>query len=184
MRMHSKIKIMGWVLAGLFFFGGIAHAKSALEIDASVDTALARFKKEVFGSKDMLAKAKGVLVFPSVIKAGIGLGGEYGVGALRIKGKTAGYYNTISGSFGFQLGGQVKSIYLLFMEDQALKNFRNSDGWKAGVDGSVALITVGAAASVDTAKTNQPILAFVLGQKGLMYNLSIEGSKFNKIQPD
>ena len=131
----------------------------------------------------MISKAKGVLVFPSVIKAGIGLGGEYGTGALRINGKTVDYYNTITGSIGFQLGGQVKSVYLLFMQDNALKNFRSSDGWKAGVDGSVALITVGADGSVDTTKTNQPIIAYVLGQKGLMYNLNIEGSKFNKIKP-
>lgn len=184
MKMRLKIKIIGWVLAGLFFCGGIAHAKSALEIDASVTTALKHFQKEVPGAKGLISKAKGVLVFPSVIKAGIGLGGEYGVGALRVKGKSVAYYNTISGSFGFQLGGQVKSVYLLFMEDQALKDFRNSDGWKAGVDGSVALIHMGAAASVDTARTNQPILGFVLGQKGLMYNLSLEGSKFNKIDPD
>jgi lipid-binding SYLF domain-containing protein len=94
------------------------------------------------------------------------------------------YYNTISGSVGFQLGGQAKKMFLLFMEDQALRDFRKSDGWKAGVDGSVALITIGADGSVDTTKTNQPIIAFVLDQKGLMYNLTIEGSKFNKIKPD
>ncbi len=175
---------MGLLLFGLVLCGGSAYAASAREIDASVDTAIARFQKEVFGSKDMFAKAKGILIFPKVIKAGIGLGGEYGTGALRIKGKTVEYYNTISGSFGFQLGGQIKSVYLLFMEDSALKNFRNSDGWKVGVDGSVALITVGANGSIDTTKTNQPILAFVLGQKGLMYNLSLEGSKYNKIKPN
>ncbi len=94
------------------------------------------------------------------------------------------YYNTITGSIGFQLGGQVKSVYLLFMEDSALKKFQSSSGWKAGVDGSVALITVGADGSIDTTKTDQPIIAYVLGQKGLMYNLTIEGSKFNKIKPD
>lgn len=172
----------------LFFsmlvFSHIAYAKSAREIDASVDTALIFFEKEVFGAKEMLAKAKGVLVFPGVFKAGIGLGGEYGTGALRVNGKTVEYYNTIGGSLGFQLGAQVKKVYLLFMDVAALKEFRESDGWQAGIDGSVALITVGANGSVDTTKTNQPILAFVLGQKGLMYNLNIEGSKFNKIQPD
>jgi lipid-binding SYLF domain-containing protein len=184
--MNTKLKgrIIIFVLSGIFLFSGISYAKSAREIDASVDTALERFQKEVFGAKDMLAKAKGVLVFPGVIKAGIGIGGEYGTGALRIQGKTVDYYNTIGGSFGFQLGGQVKSVYLLFMEDSALKSFRASDGWKAGVDGSVALIKIGADASVDTTKTNEPILAFVLGQKGLMYNLNIEGSKYNKIKPN
>lgn len=166
------------------FLAPVSYAKSGREIDASVDTALVLFKKEVFGARDMLAKAKGVLVLAPVIKGGIGIGAEYGTGALRIDGKTADYYNTISGSIGFQLGGQAKSMYLLFMTNAALRDFRASDGWKAGVDGSVTLITIGADGSVDTAKTNQPIIAFVLGQKGLMYNLTIEGSKFNKITPD
>ena len=183
MKAYLKARTVWFVLASLLCCGGMAYANSAREIDASVDTALERFQKEVFSGKDMLSKAKGVLVFPKVIKAGIGIGGEYGTGALRIKGKTVDYYNTITGSIGFQLGGQVKSVYLLFMQDEALKNFRKDGGWKAGVDGSVALITVGADGSVDTQKTNQPIIAYVLGQKGLMYNLNIEGSKYNKINP-
>ena len=158
-----------------------SFAKSAKEIDASVDTALERFGREIPGAKELLKKTKGVLVLPKVIKGGIGIGGEYGEGALRLHGKTVDYYNTIGGSIGFQLGAQVKSIYLLFMEDQALKDFRVSDGWKAGVDGSVALVAVGANGTIDTTQTNQPIMGFVLGQKGLMYNLTLEGSKFNKI---
>ncbi|MBI3307138.1 MAG: hypothetical protein HYZ84_04965, partial [Candidatus Omnitrophica bacterium] len=158
-----------------------SYAKSAREIDAGVDTALERLQNEVGGVSELLKKAKGVLVLPKVVKGGIGIGGEYGEGALRIENKTVDYYNTIGGSFGLQLGAQVKSIYLLFMEDQALKDFRTSDGWKAGVDGSVALVTVGANGSIDTGKANQPIVAFVIGQKGLMYNLTLEGSKFNKI---
>ena len=159
----------------------LSFAKSAEEIDASVNTAILRFKSEVPGARELLAKTKGILVLPSVLKAGIGIGGEYGEGALRINGKTVDYYNTIAGSIGFQLGGQVKSIYLLFMEDQALKDFRSSEGWKAGVDGSVALIAIGADGTIDTTQTNQPIMGFVLGQKGLMYNLTLEGSRFNKI---
>jgi lipid-binding SYLF domain-containing protein len=184
MKKYYFARVAVFVLLSVVLFAGSSYAKSAREIDASVDTALERFQKEVFAGKDMLSKAKGVLVFPGVIKAGIGLGGEYGTGALRIKGKTVGYYNTITGSIGFQLGGQVKNVYLLFMQDKALKDFRASDGWKAGVDGSVALITIGADGSVDTTKTNQPIIAYVLGQKGLMYNLNIEGSKYNKIKPN
>ena len=170
-------------LLSLVVFAGVSYAKTAKEIDASVDAALERFETEVFGAKDMIAKSKAILVFPKVVKAGIGFGGEYGVGALRSGGKSIGYYNTITGSFGFQLGGQVKSVYMLFMEDKALRDFQYSEGWKAGVDGSVALIVIGADGSVDTTKTNQPIIAYVLGQKGLMYNLTLEGSKFNKIQP-
>lgn len=177
----------GWVLGVIFlstflFSNSSYAAKSAKEIDANVDTALELFQSKVFDAKDLLNKAKGVLVFPKVIKGGIGIGAEYGVGALRIQGKTVDYYNTITGSFGFQLGGQVKSLYLFFMDEQALKDFQSSDGWKAGVDGSIALITVGFDGSVDTFKTDQPIIAYVLGQKGLMYNLTLEGSKFNKIR--
>ena len=180
-----KKSILSWAV-GIIFLSAFAHvsyaAKSAKEIDAKVDAALERFGTEVFAGKELIKKAKAVLVFPKVIKAGIGLGGEYGTGALRINGKTVDYYNTVTASVGFQLGGQVKSAYLFFMEDAALQNFRTSDGWKAGVDGSIALISVGADGSVDTTKTDEPIIGYVLGQKGLMYNLTLEGSKYNKIQ--
>ena len=184
MKSQSFARIATFIFLTLTLLAPISYAKSGREIDASVDTALSFFNAKVFGAKEMLAKAKGVLVLAPVIKGGIGIGAEYGTGALRINGKTVDYYNTISGSIGFQLGGQAKKMYLLFMEDQALRDFRKSDGWKAGVDGSVALITIGADGSVDTSKTNQPIIAFVLDQKGLMYNLTIEGSKFNKIKPN
>jgi lipid-binding SYLF domain-containing protein len=183
MKSLTPGRILGLIFVNMLLFSGVSYAKSAKEIDASVDAALERFRKEVFAAKDMLNKAKGVLVFPKVYKGGIGIGAEYGVGALRIKGKTVEYYNTIGGSFGFQLGGQVRSVYLLFMEGSVLKDFQSSEGWKAGVDGSVALITIGADGSIDTTKTDKPIIAFVLGQKGLMYNLTLEGSKFNKIKP-
>ena len=175
MKPQSFTRIAACFFLSLTLLAPVSYAKSAREIDASVDTALSVFKAKVFGAKEMLAKAKGVLVLAPVIRGGIGIGAEYGTGALRINGKTVDYYNTISGSIGFQLGGQAKKMFLLFMEDQALRDFRKSDGWKAGVDGSVALITIGADGSVDTTKTNQP---------GLMYNLTIEGSKFNKIKPD
>jgi lipid-binding SYLF domain-containing protein len=116
------------------------------------------------------------------LKAGIGVGGEYGEGALRIGGKTVDYYNTAAASIGFQLGAQKKTIILVFMQQEALKKFRASSGWKAGVDGSVALITVGVEGSIDTTKIKDPIVGFVFGQKGLMYNLTLEGSKFTKLK--
>jgi len=159
-----------------------SYADTAKEIDVSVDVALEKFYKEVPGSQSFSKKAKAVLVFPSVIKAGIGLGAEYGEGALRIGGKTADYYNTMAASVGFQLGAQSKSIVMLFMNESALKAFRNSEGWKAGVDGSVALIELGMGDSLDTINTKDPIIAFIFGQKGLMYNLTLEGSKFNKLK--
>lgn len=177
-------KIFGLVFAGMLLSlsaQSLAWAKSGIEIDASVDAALERFAEEVDSAEELIKQAKGVLILPKVVKAGIGLGGEYGEGALRVKGETVAYYNTVGGSFGFQLGAQVKDIYLLFMEQTALESFRGSEGWKVGVDGSVALVTLGANGQIDSTQLNQPVIGFVLGQKGLMYNLTLEGSKFNKL---
>ena len=134
-----------WVI-GLALLAGcwgadIAVAATAREIDVSVDVALENFEKDVAGSKPFLAGAKGLLVFPKVIKAGVGFGGEYGEGALRIGGKTVDYYNTMAASFGLQFGAQAKTIVIVFLNEDALKGFRNSDGWKVGVDGSVAVQT-------------------------------------------
>jgi len=159
-----------------------SYAATAKEIDVSVDVALERFQKEVPGANEFLKSAKGVLVFPSVYKAGFVVGGEYGEGALRIDGKTVDYYSTVAGSWGLQLGAQKKTVILVFMQNEALKKFRNSQGWKAGVDGSVALITVGVEGSIDTTKIKDPIVGFVFGQKGLMYNLTLEGSKYTKLE--
>ncbi len=158
-----------------------ARASTAMEIDANVDMTLARFYSEVKDGKKLVQEAKGVLVFPDVYKAGFGIGGEYGEGALRIDGKSVDYYNTLAGSFGFQFGAQKKSIILLFMQDGVLHDLRQGSNWKAGAGASITLITLGADGSVDTQKLNEPIIAFVIGQKGLMYNLSLEGTKFTKL---
>ncbi len=186
---NNRAKIFAVLAACLAFFlivslANTVLASSAREIDTSVDVAIERWEKKVVGTDALVKKSKGILVFPSVFKAGFVFGGEYGEGALRIKGKTVDYYNTIAASFGFQLGAQVKTIILVFMEQGALDKFRDSEGWEAGVDGSVAIITVGAGDTIDTSNIQDPILGFVFGQKGLMYNLTLEGSKFTKIHPD
>jgi len=157
------------------------YAASATEIDIKVNVAIERFKTEVGGGKEFLAAAKGVLVFPSVIKAGFGIGGEYGEGALRIKGNTVDYYSTAAASIGFQIGAQSKTVLLVFLQADALKSFRAAMGWKAGVDGSVALVKLGAGGAIDTENIKDPIVGFVFSNKGLMYNLTLEGSKFSKL---
>jgi len=162
-------------------FSHVAKAATAKEIDVSVDVALDRFKNEVRGANEFLANAKGVLVIPNVIRVGFVLGGEYGEGALIIGGQTVDYYNTAAGSFGFQIGAQSKNIVIVFMEEDVLTKFQNSLGWRAGVDGSVVLVDYGAGASVDTDNMKHPIVGFVFGLKGLMVNLSLEGSKFTKL---
>jgi lipid-binding SYLF domain-containing protein len=156
-------------------------AATAPEIDASVKAAMDRFDKEVQGADEFLKASKGVLIFPSVVKAGFGVGGEYGEGALRIGGKTVDYYNIASASVGFQIGAEKKDIILLFMQEQALQDFRKSSGWKAGVDGSVTMVNIGAGGSLDTATMKDPIVGFVIGQRGLMGNLSLEGTKISKL---
>ncbi|MFC1868190.1 YSC84-related protein [Thermodesulfobacteriota bacterium] len=163
-------------------FENEAMAASAKEIDIRVDAALEKFKEEIGGAKKFLKDAKGVLVFPSVIKAGFGIGGEYGEGALRISGKTVDYYSTAAASIGFQIGAQSKTVVLVFLENDALNKFRKSSGWEIGVDGSVALVTLGAGGSIDTTNIKDPIVGFVFSNKGLMYNLTLEGSKITKLK--
>jgi lipid-binding SYLF domain-containing protein len=167
-------------IAGAFLAGG-ARADTAKQININVDAALKLFA-EVKGTKSIIKKANGLLVFPKVVKAGIGIGGEYGEGALRIKGRTVDYYSTAAASIGLQLGVQQKTIIIAFMDKGALKKFRESSGWKVGVDASIAVITIGAGGAVDTASANKPIVAFVFDQKGLMYNLTLEGSKISKLK--
>lgn len=158
-----------------------AQAASAVEIDIKVESAVKLFKAEVKGADTFLQKAEGVLVFPDVVKAGFGIGGEYGEGALLIKGKTVDYYNTVAASIGLQLGAQFKTVMLIFLTKDALTSFRNSDGWEAGVDGSVALVDLGAAKDINSVNYDDPIIGFVFSNKGLMYNLTLEGSKITKI---
>jgi len=154
---------------------------TAKEIDTGVDVTLEQFKKDIKGGEEFLKSAKGVLVFPKVIKAGLVVGGAYGEGAMRIGGKTVDYYSTAAASFGFQAGAQSMRIILVFMQDDALKKFRESKGWEVGVDGSVALIELGAAGTIDTSTIKDPIIGFVFGNKGLMADLSLAGSKYTKI---
>ncbi len=165
----------------MFVFAGTASAKSAQQIDIEVDAALKAFESEVTGGEEFLANARGVLVFPKVYKAGIGIGGQYGEGALRVDGKSVEYYSTAAASIGLQLGGQARTQIIVFMAQEVLDAFRNSKGWEAGVDGSIAVIQWGAGEDLSTVEVNDPIVAFIFGNKGLMFNLSLEGSKFTKL---
>lgn len=168
-------------MIAMFYVTSSAIAASAREIESGVDATLDRFVHKIPGARELAAKSVGILVFPSVVKAGIGVGGEYGEGALRTGGSTQGYYNTVSASFGFQLGVQERSVIIMFMTEQALSQFRKTAGWKVGVDGSVAIVTVGAGGSIDTNKITSPVVGFILDPKGLMYNLTLEGSKISRI---
>ncbi len=169
---------------GAFFMvvsGHAAYAASAAEIDDGANEALRQFKREIQGGEVFLNNAAGYLVFPRVIKVGIGVGAETGEGVLRVGGKSVDYYRTTSGSVGLQLGAQAKAIVIAFMTPEALNRFRDSSGWKVGVDGSVALIDLGAGKTIDSQNVKHPVVGFIFGAKGLMYNLTLEGSKFTKL---
>jgi lipid-binding SYLF domain-containing protein len=180
-----KLKSINKIISVIFVLGIVFASQSfggtAKEIDASADAALDRFYKNVKDAKEVAQRAKGMLIMPNVKKGALIVGGEYGQGVLRIGGKSADYYSMISGSIGLQIGGQAKDIIFAFMSGDALKKFRQSKGWEAGVDGNVALVTLGAGESAITAMGKDPIVAFVFDVKGLMADMSLKGAKFSKL---
>lgn len=178
--MNRLSMLFAVLLVGLAAVSAPARAVSP-ELDAYVQEAVTKFYAHTQAGKALAARAKGMLVFPRVYKAGFVVGGEYGEGALLVNGKTDGYYSTASASLGFQIGAQRKTVILLFMNQEALSQFRESDGWQAGVDGSVALANLGAGDKIDTQTAQQPIVAFVFSNEGLMFNLNLEGTKISPI---
>lgn len=150
-------------------------------IDAGVDSTLSRLYDDASGSRELVSKAKGVLIFPSVIDAGFVVGGQYGEGSLRVNGHTVGYYSTATGSVGWQIGAQSRAIIFLFMTDESLRRFRSTDGWSAGGDASVAVLKVGANGNVDTSTATGQVEAFVLTNTGLMAGASLEGTKVTRL---
>jgi len=155
-----------------------AQAKSKAEIDASVKAAMDRFTKQVKGSAEYLKAAKGVLVMPNIIKAAFVVGGQYGKGALEVGNKTVGYSNLIAGSLGYQIGAEQYDMVIVFLTDEVLKKFRSSEGWEAGVDAEITLIQVGVDATIETLRSQHPVIGFVFDQKGLMAGVSVRGAKF------
>jgi len=178
--MKQLMKLMIVTIVALSF-AAPAFAANTKKIDKRSEKALETFYAEVKGGEKLLTHAAGYLVFPKITKGGIGIGYEQGDGKLVVNGQTEGYYRTRAASVGFQLGGQTRSQMLVFMTEEALEQFVNASGWEVGVDGSVALVKLGAGGAVDTGTYDAPILAFVFSNKGLMYNLTIEGSKISKL---
>jgi len=150
-------------------------------IDTTVDAALGELYRQVPGSRDRVGRAAGVLVFPSVLEAGFIVGASRGDGALRVGGKTVSYHATTSGSFGLLAGAQSTAVFLLFMTKDALTSFQNSRGWTVGADASVTLLTVGASAQMTSATAQQPVIGYVLSNRGLMAGVSIDGARVTNL---
>lgn len=165
-------------------FTQFALAKSANQIDADVDASIKKFEREVKGGSSFLSKVKGYLVFPTVIKGGFIFGAEYGEGALRVNGTTKNFYSMTSASVGYQAGVQEHSVLIAFLSDASLNNFIRSNGWEAGVDGSVTVADWGKNKDISSISYEKPIVAFIYGAEGLMLGVSIEGTKFQRILPN
>ena len=180
MKSFSKSIRAGSMLL-MLLFAGLVLAASADKLNRESDKTLEVFRGEINGAQLFLDQAVGYLVFPRVIKVGAVIGGETGEGVLRVGGKTIEYYRVSAGSIGFQLGVQAKSIVIAFMTKQSLQKFRDSNGWKVGVDGSITLIDLGLGKTIDSQNIKDPVAGFIFGSKGLMYSLTLEGSKFTKL---
>lgn len=174
------------LISGLTLFALITSAPTfalpKAQIDARADSALAHFYKLNPKHKQLADKAVGILVFGRVTKGGAGVAGEFGEGALHIHGATVDYYSVTSGSVGLTLGVARHSEVILFMTQDALEKFRTSADWSAGADTSFALVSKGSGGQYDSATLNKPILGFIFGEKGLLGDLSFEGSKITKIR--
>lgn len=169
------------VMLGMALPATQAQADSKERIDEGTQKALVKLREHSSHAGDLVDSAAGVLVFPDIFKMGFGVGGEFGEGSLLIDGEPVGYYATAGASFGLQVGAQIKSQVLVFTDEEALQKFRNSRGWKIGVDGSVALVKLGAGGSLDTMNLKAPVVGFIFSNKGLMYNLTMEGNKITPI---
>ena len=184
MNYFNKYFLLSLFLLLSLNFSQTTSARNSNEIDASIESALERFSEEVQGSQGYLDGARGILVIPRMIKAGVVLGMEYGEGALIVDDIKVQYYRAFSTSLGIQLGVGAKDLVILFFDDEAMDDFLYSSGWQAGVDGAVALWTMGAGGSIDTTESQDPIVGFVFGHKGIIAGVSFEGTKFTKIWPD
>lgn len=156
-------------------------AAKRASIDADVVNALSRLYRQAPASRELVSEAKGVLVFPAVMSAGLIVGGSYGEGALLMRGEPVDYYKTAAGSVGLLAGAQSKALYILFMTAESLGKFRTGRGWTIGVDASIAMLETGASANVSSKTIQQPIIGYALTNSGLMANLSLDGTKFTKL---
>ncbi len=161
---------------------GAKAKETAAELSAAAKSTLAKCYSDVVTCKEMGNKASGMLVFPEVTKAAVGVGGEYGEGVLMMHGKPVTFYSTTAASLGLQIGAEKKSEVIMFMSNEALEKFQASDGWEVGGNAAVAVIDTGKSGSVDIKSITDPVVGYIFGEKGLMADLSFEGQKITKIE--
>ena len=184
-RNHQFVVILTVLLGGIFLTcPPRTYAATAGEIDKGVDLALEKLYAASPVAKELSTIAKGILVFPDVIKAGLMVGAQYGQGALRVNGKTTGYYNTVAASYGLQAGAQSFGYAMFLMTEEAVAYLDKSGGWEVGVGPSLVVVDEGVARNLSTSTAKDDIYAFIFGQKGLMAGIGLQGSKITRITPD
>lgn len=188
MTMERRLAIRGLRLAAgialILALAAPAFAASKEEINAGMNASLKRFDEQVKGAKEFRAISKGMLVIPNVTKAALIIGGQYGQGALKEGEQVVDYYSLAAGSVGYQIGAEKYDLIIIFATDEALKKFRQSEGWEVGVNAEVTLVDAGLDLPVSTLVSRNPVLGFVFDQKGIMAGVSIKGAKFTRIHPN
>jgi len=184
MKSFKMLMLVLMVAIAAVFVQGTAQAGTSAEIDKKVVAALENLYAGNPVARELAKTAKGILVFPDVVKAGLVVGGQYGEGALLVNGKTTGYYNTVAASYGLQAGAQGFGYAMFLMNDEAMKYLGKSEGWEVGVGPTVVVMDEGMAKTMTTTTAKDDIYAFIFDQKGLMAGLGIQGSKISKINPD
>jgi lipid-binding SYLF domain-containing protein len=162
---------------------GLALAASATEIDRNATQALSLLYKTTPGAKALADKSKAILIFPSIVKGGFIVAGQFGDGALRKRGRTVGYYRSLSASYGFQAGAQSFGYVLFFMDEASVAYLNKSGGWELGTGPSLVVLDKGFGKNLSTTTMQKGVYAFIFNQKGLMGGIGIQGSKITKIHP-
>lgn len=174
--------LLAVVLAQPLLHPAAVQAATAAEIRRDASAALKTLYAGTPKAKELEAKAKGVLVFPSVVKAGFLVGGLFGEGVLLKDGKAVAYYSTVAVSYGYQAGVQKYGYAMFLMNDAALQYLDKSDGWELGTGPSIVVVDQGAAAGLSTSTARDDVYAFIFSQTGLMAGLGLQGSKITKIE--
>lgn len=179
---RDLLKTFPVALAGFAIAAAPAFAASGAQIDRDASRALRSLYAAHPGASALGKRAIAILVFPTIVKAGLVVGAQTGDGVLRVGGRSVGYYNISAASYGLQAGVQTYSYALFFMNDPALKYLTDSGGWAIGAGPTVVVLDKGAAKSMTTTTLTQDVYAFPFGQRGLMAGIGLEGSKITRIQ--
>ena len=182
-RNSRSVSILASLVFAFVVVGMPRHspAESAAGLEQDADAALASLYQRTPSAKVLGEKAKAILIFPNIVKAGFIVGGQYGQGVLQKGGKTAGYFNSVAASYGLQAGVQGFGYALFLMTDEAVRYLDKTDGWELGVGPSIVIVDEGVAKSLTTTTLKKDVYAFIFDQKGLMAGIGVQGSKISRV---